>query len=120
TAVVDPYGGKLTRIIDGEGRVIEEIDPAGRKMRRLYDANGAHYARMDDYGHLLPPAVDAPIAPNPFARTLPATSLEWLLGDFAPPRTEKEGGGLWEIHWHGPKPAPPRRRRRQRGQLTYL
>lgn len=105
TAVVDPYGGKLTRIIDGEGRVIEEIDPAGRKMRRLYDANGAHYARMDDYGHLLPPAVDAPIAPNPFARTLPATSLEWLLGDFAPPRTEKEGGGLWPISWHGPNPA---------------
>jgi len=105
TAVVDPYGGKLTRIIDTQGRVVEEIDAGGRKMRRLYDADGAHYARMDDFGHLLPTAVEAPYAPNPFEVELPSTSLEWLLGDFAPRRGRRANGGLWPISWHGPAPA---------------
>ena len=101
TKTIDAYGGTLTRETDADGRVTDEVDAAGRRMRRLYDANGAHYARLDDFGHMLPPATEAPVAPNPLARALPATPLEWLLGDFAPRRGGLGKSGLWPISWDG-------------------
>lgn len=105
TEVVASDGHTLKRVLDVEGRVEVEIDGAGRQMRWLYDSNGAHYARMDDFGHLLPTAVDAPYAPNPFHVDQPRTPLEWLLGDFAPRRGRRDNGGLWPISWNGPAPA---------------
>ncbi|MFZ5893119.1 MAG: RHS repeat-associated core domain-containing protein [Myxococcota bacterium] len=119
TSIVYPDGGKLTRVRGKDGRVDVEIDPAGRKMRRLYDKDGAHYARLDSFGHLLPPAIDAPIAPDPFARTLPTKPLQWLLGDLVPPPeiathasdlTDASGAPqgrtqLWPISWNGPNPS---------------
>ncbi len=105
TKVVASDGHTLTRVLDVEGRVEVEIDGAGRQMRWLYDENGAHYARMDDFGHMLPTAVEAPHAPDPFNVELPSTPLEWLLGDFAPRRGERAKGRLWPISWNGPAPA---------------
>ena len=57
-----------------------EIDPAGREMRWLYDPDGAHYARADRFGNLFPPELEMPVVPNTFARALPSTSAEWLVG----------------------------------------
>ena len=81
TKVIDPYGGVLQRELDAEGRMAIETDPAGRQMRWLYDLDGAHYARADRFGNLFPPELEMPIVPNPFARVLPSTSAEWLVGN---------------------------------------
>ena len=105
TKVVAADGHTLTRVMDIQGRVEVEIDGAGRQMRWLYDSNGAHYARLDDFGHLLPTALEAPHTPNPFEVELPRTHLEWLLGDLAPQRSNLADGGLWPISWNGPPPA---------------
>ena len=78
--MIDPCGGVLQRERDADGRMALETDPAGRTMRWLYDSDGAHYARADRFGNLFPPEVEMPVVPNPFARALPRTSAEWLVG----------------------------------------
>jgi RHS repeat-associated protein len=78
--IIDPYGGKKLRKRDPEGKVLCEVDSGGREICWLYDGSGAHYARVDQFGNLFPPEVDEPNPPNPFARTLPSTSLAWYFG----------------------------------------
>ncbi len=78
TKRVDPYGGVKIRERDGDGKLAREVDSGGRELRWLYDANEAHVARVDRFGNVFPPEVDLPILPNPFARTLPSTSIGYL------------------------------------------
>jgi RHS repeat-associated protein len=78
TKVIDPYGGVRQRERDDEGKLVLEIDSGGRELRWAYDAEGAHTARVDRFGNVFPPELEVPVLPNPFARTLPNTSLGFL------------------------------------------
>jgi YD repeat-containing protein len=79
TRIVDPYGGEELRRLDERGRISVDVDSGGRERRWLYDENGFHYARVDRFGHVFPPESQAPDVGNPFARSLPHTSLAFLL-----------------------------------------
>jgi RHS repeat-associated protein len=88
TKIVDPYGGVRERRVDSLGRMSIEVDSGGRTLEWLYDADGAHFARIDRFGNLFLPEREQPKLPNPFARTLPSTSLGWLLSGRAEPSAD--------------------------------
>lgn len=66
-------GGYLLREPDLAGRIVREIDAGGRKVEWLYDEVDAHVGRLDRFGHVLPPKLEASEDESPLARQLPET-----------------------------------------------
>lgn len=92
TRVVDPYGGTNDKVIDSEGRIIEEVDSGGRVMRWLYNEKGRNTGRMDRWGNIWPTKDEAPNLPNPLAHEVPSTplALQWGNVENLPPAESVE------------------------------
>jgi YD repeat-containing protein len=99
TKIVDPYGNKAVRELDGSGKVVREVDSGGRSIRWLYDENGAHYARIDRFGNVFPPENMLAKLPNPFRRKLPQTALAWSYAGALEPAPKAIYGADSDILW---------------------
>lgn len=77
--LVNPDGGVMQYVKDEGGRISKQITPGGSEYLWLYDASGKHYARLDPFGHLVPPEDDEP-NPRPLAHDGPITAKDYLWG----------------------------------------
>ncbi|MEM6992685.1 MAG: RHS repeat-associated core domain-containing protein, partial [Myxococcota bacterium] len=81
TKIVDPLGGELRRERELDGRIVAEVDAGGRRIAFEYDQTGGHTARVDRFGHIAPPELDAGAFGNPFGWSLPETPQGRNLGE---------------------------------------
>jgi RHS repeat-associated protein len=90
TQIIDPYGGVRLFKTDEEGKTVEEADPNGNVTKVLYDEAGNPVGKVSPFGRFAPNGAETP---NPLEHRVPATPLQYELGDLL------EGGYIVPPSW---------------------
>lgn len=78
TQIIDPYGGVKLFTTDERGKTVEETDPNGNVSQVVYDEAGNPVGKVTPFGKFAPNGAETP---NPLAHRVPASPLQYELGD---------------------------------------